>query len=37
MRTYGLSCVFPCTDIRRTAEYYKSKLGFEAAEYLQSG
>lgn len=37
MRTYGLSCVFPCTDIRRTAEYYKSKLGVEAAEYLQSG
>lgn len=32
----GLSCIFPCSDIRKTAEYYEQKLGFKAVEYLQS-
>lgn len=35
MKMMGLSCIFPCNDIRKTAEYYKSKLGFKTAEYLQ--
>lgn len=32
----GSSCIFPCKDIRKTAEYYKSKLEFDTVEYLQS-
>ncbi len=36
MKMLGLSCIFPCSDIRKTAEYYEQKLGFKAVEYLQS-
>lgn len=32
----GLSCIFPCDDIRKTAAYYRQKLGFRAVEYLNS-
>lgn len=27
-------CVFPTPDIRKTAEYYVTKLGYRAVEYL---
>ena len=30
----GLSCIFPVPDIRETADYYVSRLGFRAVEYL---
>lgn len=30
----GLSCIFPVPDIKKTAEYYVTKLGFRAVEYL---
>lgn len=36
MKLMGLSCIFPCGDIKKTAEYYQTKLGFETVEYLQS-
>lgn len=36
MKLLGLSCIFPCSDIRKTAEYYEQKLGFKAVAYLQS-
>lgn len=36
MKLMGSSCIFPCKDIRKTAEYYKSKLEFDTVEYLQS-
>ena len=32
----GLSCIFPCDDMRKTATYYKQKLGFRTVEYLNS-
>ena len=35
MSILGLSCIFPVPDIQKTAEYYTSKLGFRAVEYLQ--
>jgi hypothetical protein len=31
----GLSCIFPAADIRKTADYYVSCLGFSAVEYLE--
>ena len=31
----GLSCIFPVPDIKKTAEFYVSKLGFRAVEYLE--
>ena len=34
MSIRGLSWIFPVPDIRKTAEYYVSKLGFRAVEYL---
>lgn len=34
MGMLGLSCIFPVPDIKNTAEFYVSKLGFEAVEYL---
>lgn len=34
MSLIGLSCVFPCGDIERTAEYYERVLGFRAVKYL---
>lgn len=35
MSIIGLSCIFPAPNIRKTAEFYISKLGFRAVEYLQ--
>lgn len=35
MKMIGLSCIFPCNDIRKTAEYYESRLGFKTVVYLQ--
>lgn len=29
----GSSCIFPVPDIKKTAEFYSSKLGFKAVEY----
>lgn len=34
MDILGLSCIFPVPNIKRTAEYYMSNLGFSAVEYL---
>ena len=31
----SLSCIFPVPDIQKTADYYVSKLGFRAVEYLE--
>lgn len=31
----GLSCIFPVPDIKKTADYYVTKLGFYAVEYLK--
>lgn len=36
MKLLGLSCIFPCADIEKTAEYYESKLEFKTVKYLQS-
>lgn len=30
----GLSCIFPVPDMKETADFYVSKLGFRAVEYL---
>ena len=30
----GLSCIFPVPDIKKTAEFYITNLGFKAVEYL---
>ena len=35
MSIRGLSCIFPTPDIKKTAEYYVSCLGFRAVEYLE--
>ena len=35
MKMFGLSCIFPVPDIRKTAEYYVNVLGFRAVEYLE--
>lgn len=35
MSLRGLSCIFPVPDIKRTAEFYVSKLGFRAVGYLE--
>lgn len=34
MSVIGVSPVFPCSDIERTAEYYERVLGFRAVKYL---
>lgn len=36
MKLIGLSPIFPTKDIKKTAEYYKTKLEFDIVEYLQS-
>lgn len=36
MKLIGLSCIFPTRDIKKAAEYYKTKLEFDIVEYLQS-
>ena len=35
MSLRGLSCIFPALDIRKTADFYVSKLGFYAVEYFE--
>ena len=35
MSIHGLSCIFPVPDIRKTAEFYVSKLGFRSWEFLE--
>ena len=35
MSIRGLSCIFPVPDIEKTAEFYVSKLGYKAVEYLE--
>lgn len=35
MSLTGLSCIFPVPDIKKTAEFYVSGLGFRAVEYLE--
>ena len=35
MSIMGLSCIFPVPDIKKTAEFYISKMGFRAVEYLE--
>jgi len=35
MSLRGLSCIFPVPDIKKSAEYYVTKLGFRAVEYLE--
>ena len=35
MSIRGLSCIFPVLDIKNTARFYVSKLGFRAVEYLE--
>ena len=34
MSIRGLSCIFPVLDIKKTATFYKDKLGFRVVEYL---
>lgn len=34
MSMIGLSCIFPVPNIKKTAEFYVSKLDFRAVEYL---
>lgn len=36
MKLVGLSPIFPTRNIRKTSEYYKTKLEFDIVEYLQS-
>ena len=35
MKLRGLSCIFPALNIKKTAEFYTSCLGFRAVEYLE--
>ena len=35
MSILGLSCIFPVPNIRKTEEFYISRLGFRAVEYLK--
>lgn len=35
MSIMGLSCIFPVPNIKKTAEFYVSKLEFCAVEYLE--
>lgn len=35
MNLIGLSCIFPVPDIKKTSEFYVSKLDFRAVEYLE--
>lgn len=35
MSIRGLSCIFPASDIKKTAEFYETKLGFEAVSCLE--
>ena len=35
MSLMEISCIFPVTDIKKTACFYVSKLGYKAVEYLE--
>ena len=35
-RLYCSHCIFPCPDIEKTAEFYVTKMGFEAVPYLNA-
>lgn len=35
MNIIGSSCIFPVPDIKKTAAFYITKLGFKAVEYLE--
>ena len=35
MRVSGMSCIFPVSEIKKTAQFYVEKLGFYAVEYLE--
>ena len=35
MSIKGLSCIFPVPDMKKTTEFYVSKLGFRAVAYLE--
>lgn len=35
MSIMGLSCIFPVPNIKKTEEFYVSKLEFRAVEYLE--
>ena len=35
MNIKGLSCIFPVPNIKKTAEFYVSKMEFRAVEYLE--
>ena len=35
MSLRGLSCIFPVPDILKTKDFYVSKLGFRAVDYLE--
>lgn len=34
MSLRGLSCIFPVSDIEKTAEFYETKLGFKVVKYI---
>ena len=36
MKLYTSHCVFPTTDIQKTAEFYVEKLGFRRVDYLDA-
>lgn len=36
MNLLGISPIFPSRDIKKTAEFYKTKLKFDIVEYLES-
>ena len=33
---YCSHCIFPCPDIKKTADFYVKKMGFSAASYLNA-
>ena len=35
MSIKGLSCIFPSPDLKKTTDFYVTKLGFRAVEYLK--
>ena len=35
MSIKGLSCIFPSPDLKKTTDFYVTKLGFRAVEYLE--
>lgn len=35
MSLLGMSCIFPVPDLKKTADYYETVLGFRAVPYLE--